>query len=287
MLDIEEMVKNRTKGQMPISIATSLAFEGAFGIMEDGPRFPKPPILSYGTVWLNVRTLIRNINGSLDTATSKVISHKNLFETLVIEMMAIEHMLEEKTNGQVKPIFYYCEYNDINAVYRKAIVHSLRTDLQRFHRDNENNTIGMLENEPLNHKFDLRKFNTRISPQKGDSTTSLMVTHYPIDLLNRFNFKKLDLLESHTGKIKMPTEWSSKLKGGKSLQRIPFDRMTVQMFGDSSGMVYPQAPAHRNAVMKIAETKQWSSATTEEKIRKNILDNHDAELTSLVNEMYR
>lgn len=61
LLDIDA----RTKGQFPISIATSLALEGLFGILEDN-KDPNPPWPDYTDLIINVRTLFRNLLGSIE-----------------------------------------------------------------------------------------------------------------------------------------------------------------------------------------------------------------------------
>ena len=57
---ITDLMSSRTIGQFPLSIATSLAMEAAFGIYPDRPE-TKEPILKYDTLWVNVRTIFRNI----------------------------------------------------------------------------------------------------------------------------------------------------------------------------------------------------------------------------------
>ena len=56
---------NRTIGQFPISIATSLAIESALGVHPDIP-VTGVPVEKYNAIYINVRTLIRNFIGSLE-----------------------------------------------------------------------------------------------------------------------------------------------------------------------------------------------------------------------------
>ena len=55
---------DRTLGFFPMSIATSLAFEGVTHLGEYGDRPGEPEINQIEAIWCNLRTLIRNAIGA-------------------------------------------------------------------------------------------------------------------------------------------------------------------------------------------------------------------------------
>ena len=91
---ITDLMSSRTIGQFPLSIATSLAMEAAFGIYPDRPE-TKEPILKYDTLWVNVRTIFRNIMGSLEKEFADRVTPPMLANTLNEEMMFISKNLAE------------------------------------------------------------------------------------------------------------------------------------------------------------------------------------------------
>jgi hypothetical protein len=74
-------------------------------------------------------------------------------------------------------------------------------------------------------------------------------------------------LESHTGAIKNPAEWNTKLTGGaKELSNIPFNRFTLQLFGDNGHMFLSGPLRLREIVLGIAKRDHWTSVTTSERV---------------------
>ena len=112
-----------------------------------------------------------------------------------------------------------------------------------------------------------------------------LITHYPVDLLARYNFTELHLLESHTGAIKNPSMWNTKLQNGRDIPNIPFDRATLQVFGD--GVMYrPMNMKIRKAFIEMAEKHQWSAATTEALVKHSAKSAKDPFLGQFVNGLY-
>ena len=85
-------LESREKGQLPISIASSLAIESALGIMEsDEPGYKppaSPPLLDYDAIWINLRTLFRNLHGSMNRVDADKV-HINKFITSVKKPIVI------------------------------------------------------------------------------------------------------------------------------------------------------------------------------------------------------
>lgn len=93
------------------------------------------------------------------------------------------------------------------------------------------------------------------------------MTHVPVDLLTGTRFSKLTLLESHTAKLKNKLDWNSKLTNGKDLPNMPFNAMTLQVFGDGGLFFSPMPMAVKKEVMSIAEKYKWTPATSLDKVK--------------------
>ena len=93
-----------------------------------------------------------------------------------------------------------------------------------------------------------------------------MLTHVAYDLLSYNKFNTLHLLESHTGKCKDISLWWTKLSNSKDLMRIPFNILTLQIFGDSQ-IFLPFPIETRKQILQLAEDKKWTNVTTKERIR--------------------
>src|SRR5690606_9561418 len=88
---------------------------------------------------------------------------------------------------------------------------------------------------------------------EGKFQDTMLLTHIPVDLLSADRFSKLVLLESHTGAIKPHLSWYTKLTNGKELFRMPFNRFTLQVFGDNGVHFAPMPMKMKQAVKDISE----------------------------------
>lgn len=268
MANAFESIANRAIGQYPISIATSLALESAFGHYPDRPVVTPPPILSVRNVWINIRTLIRNMHGSLDHEFRERVKAEDLFHGLAEELGMIERAIASQSQGYCVPVFYHCDYSRVFHRYSSAWLKLPKTPNQRHYSDLEDKTCKLLLGAALAQS--IRRFNYELVPANGQFPQSYIITHLPIDLLSRHNFKSLILLESHTGALKGPAEWNTKLTDGKKHPNIPFSRFTMQVFGDNGNM-FVAAPARlRDLVLEIAKRDQWTAVTTSDRIRFSI-----------------
>ena len=95
----------------------------------------------------------------------------------------------------------------------------------------------------------------------------MILTHYPADLLPYKDFKKLDLLESHTGKLKTYINWYSKYYpiSGKDMSILPFTKKLLFIFGDKY-QIAPTPIKLRTSIYEVASNSNWSPLTTEKKI---------------------
>ena len=93
------------------------------------------------------------------------------------------------------------------------------------------------------------------------------MSHIPYDLVSHSNFKRFDLLESHTGKLKTKYEFSGKYQplGSESMDQLPFLEKLLMVFGDKI-MVVPADIRIRRLLLEIAKNREWTPYTTEAKV---------------------
>lgn len=249
-------------GALPISIATSIAFEYLLGIQSEANPDPVPSrINQYQELWINIRTLVRNYIGSLDAMSAKSILADSVFDYIIAEMGIITGIIRDYGSGQVVPIFYTSDYTKYHSNHfnmgsprRPKTPNQIHADLLM------NNSVKLLFN---NKDIKITKYRNYLTPQNRVKT--LILTHIPYDLLSYRSFGKLELLESHTGSIKNRTQWYTKYQDGKNLPMLPFLECLLPVFGDNV-FFYPLNRKARTDVLEIASKYKWDPLTTEEKV---------------------
>lgn len=258
------MVDAREKGEnIPVSIGTAQALESLCGL-GDFQR-PEPPVKGYDEVWVNLRTLFRNCYNALDKEAREVLGASEFLMGIQEDWLIIQGALRQATHGKIKTVLYYCSMEGFEREFPHARYKELTTDNQRREQRKEDATLklffeGVAEDE-------VRTFDVRFTGQHGKVA---IITHYPSDLLWRRSFSKLDLVESHTGTIKPRSDWHTKLTGGRKLSHIPFNRLTLQVFGDGNVLFASMIPSIKKEIGELATSDNWHSLTTPDKIRHSL-----------------
>lgn len=269
-----EILQNRERGNLPLSIGTSLAIEAACGMptLEGEPRLKKgelPPIRSYDALWINVRTLFRNLYASMTADERKVVLVDDVVTTLSSEMHVIESTITKVSQGRTLVTFYCSTFTSLKHKFSRALIKESRTEKQKFEEALQRKVMQHFVNNDSG--LDIRVFDVDL---QGDGRLkTLMLTHFPVDLLSKYQFGKLTLLESHTGTMKRESQWYTKLTG-KDLSRLPFNRFTLQLFGD--GTMFASMPiAVKEEILELANKNRWTPLTTKDKIRHSLRDLFD------------
>lgn len=277
---IQIAVDNREKGGVPISIGTSLAIESGSGIYPERPEDP-PPFTNVKQVWINLRTIVRNLYACLPTDLKDTVLPDDLWQAALEELSIIPAAVDKGSMGKCQVKYYVSDYARAAQRFPGAILREAKTPKQIFQQKIEDVTLRMmLEN---NHQQHVEFFDFEI---EGSHPASFIITHLPVDLLARYHFERLELLESHTGKIKGPGAWNTKLTNGKELGNIPFNRFTLQLFGDNGNMFAPQSITLRRKMLELAQRWAWTNVTTLDKIRETVkkveIDQHREALAKLL-----
>lgn len=273
-----EIMEAREKGQYPISIATSLAFESLAGIYPERENqtwmYDK-----FDALYINTRTLIRNILGSLPREVREEVTPEALAQTVLNEMDVIEATVVEDGDGKIGLTFYHFTYDGIHRRFPYALHRIVETPQQEWLKAIENNALKIIqEMVPANYYVGDMDF-------KKDDRRVVLITHYPVDLLNMYQFKQLVLLETHTGNLKPRAMWHTKLNGAKDVNVIPFDRMTLQIFGD--GVLFRSMPPKAKKFLIDLGTKTgWTPLTTKALIISSVKGTGDQTVTAEIMRLY-
>lgn len=253
---------DRVFGSYPMSIATSLAMEGLLHTGEYADWKGKLPINEYQAIYLNVRTLFRNafyaFEDNRDRLTPDVL--RTCIEEDIQQFIAVA----SAAAPEVVCVPYICMYKSANkefplAKFRNALGgDETMTPTQAFFNSVEQDVYHMFLKEDTGME-ELLAFDN--FPKNNKDT--LLLTHYPADLIHKDRFPKVGLLESHSGKVKKQMEWYTKMYNKP--KQIPFNKAFLVLFGDSY-MFAPQDRKIRNVLLKTAEKYNWNQSTTMDRI---------------------
>ena len=218
----------RAQSGFPLSIATGLALETileptqeVFDASRIVPDRPQPT--QYSDYLINVATLVRNIVTSVPFADLQKCNLNDIIETLLQEMDYLKTLFEMQS---MQLHFYTHSYSFVHSTYADKLRLPTTTH-QLYNFKLLDGCIGNI------HKRGLAlRFSKNLNLDRASST--LLISHVPWDLLSYTNFKRLDLLESHTGLIKTRKDWNTKYFKipNKDMSFLPFMEYLLTTFGD-------------------------------------------------------
>lgn len=248
----------RTLGQYPLSIATSLAIEGIMGIHPDTP-IGKYALSDFATVWVNLKTLYRNFYNAHDKETIGYIAPEDQAVFFSQEMDALTTVIGSESAGATAVRFYLPDYDKVGKRFRHALMRVDHTPKQLAYASA---MIGTINQILASRREDIHLTSDVIVEPFGGKV--LMITHYPLDLTTR-SFNAIGLLESHTGLVKTKEMWYTKYYNGKDLVAMPFMASLLSIFGDND-MFRPMPIQYRRALIELSEKYRWNFLTTKDKI---------------------
>jgi len=268
---MNKFLSERTVSSYAVSIGTAMALE-TFGMGQRPAYDPERqvqhmPLSKYQEFWINLVTLFRNMVSSVKSEHRDQLKPEDLADCLAEELDVIDAAIAALSGGATRVVYYTCGYTAMKNAFQHAELRVDRTENQRQYTELATKTINAFYKK-YKHLRVHRHFSTMISPNA--KTKAVMLSHYAVDLLSWKMFANLELLESHTGRIKPRTEWYTKYVNGKErCVRIPWDRRMLQVFGDQHTFS-PLKKAVIDAVLAVAEEHQWTQATTDDRIRLGI-----------------
>lgn len=252
----------KVNGQYPISVSTSVAFEKFY----EDKGAAKPTYQSYDVVWINARTIYRNILGCAPKDMVARLTADEVAMSMDAEMGIIRNLIAVESRETLKTEFYISGYTEIPSKYKAALLRMDTTDIQKHYTNLFNKTVEEMTKNRIIEHHGVRVSNRGIDiPGTDAKKSALLVSHYPFDLLSAHHFHHMDLLETHTGAIKGRDKWSTKYFNGSQLPVLPMSGLLLPVFGDKEHF----RPMDKSAIADIlglASKYNWNSVTTKEKI---------------------
>lgn len=270
-------MQHRTIGMLPMSVGTSLAIEPYLAPGAQIGVRPKQPKLE--VLMVNISTVIRNVIQAYDTPSRAKLTVTQLHTDVIEDLEILYNTLPQI--GIVKPemMLYDRQYGLLARQYPNAILRSAVNPNQKHLAVLEKGVITMLHST-------LKQFLLTTDKLPSSPKSIYVLTHHPVDLVDHpSGYKHLNLLESHTGKIKGMDQWHTKLTNGNELDRIPFNRLTLQVFGDRTTDFKAHKFAYRQAVLALAEQFKWTPMTTLTRVKLGVSSLKDPELKTALTQM--
>lgn len=279
----KEILAARVMGStVPISIASALAIESIIGLSELAPT-DDPQIKKIDTLLINIRTLVRNLLGAIEGDVKWDLPHDELIDIIKIEMSVIDGIVKDYSDGKVEAIFYHPSYvANYSGRFKYGILKEPKQPKQIYNFQAEEKVGEKIIKDKETIQLNILSLNSDLPKM---DVKAIVMTHYPADLLSRYNFTELRLLESHTGAIKGVSLWNTKLQNGRSIPNIPFDRAMLQMFGDGV-MFRPAAIKLRRAIVEIAAKHNWTPLSTETLVKHSVKQYKDPFLIEYMSGAY-
>jgi hypothetical protein len=282
-------LSERTMSAFMLSIGTSLSFESLF----PGTQPPYDPsrlipnkinINEYDELWINIFTLFRNIVSAVPSIKVSTLTPEDVGYVLGEEVDLIREIVKMYTNDNVKVIFYSSSYSNLKNEFKHASVRIDNTEKQRQMTDLLTGSINVFykiqtRSDSLKHFKLFLEGNVQSKNKK-----ILLFSNYAFDLLSQPQFSKMDLLESHTGVLKDKAKWYTKYIDGKNLVRMPFNRLLLQVFGDSQTF-YPMDKNLRKDIIELSDSAKWNPLTTDERVRFTITQIKNPYFVSILKDM--
>lgn len=277
----------RDMGTIPLSIGTSLSFQGLYNTHPDLKPSKVLPATMAETLYINVRTLLRNIFSATESDKVTRVKVRDYVQALKDEITDINYFIQAQ-EYKLKLFFYLPTYKSLAKHFgNTAELRELKTDLQKEKLELEKLIFGEIEKEINSLEPERRYINIiDMEIETKERVSGFILTHLPVDLLFTKGFSKVLLLESHTGKVKGEKDWYTKFSA-EATERIPFNKGTLIFFGDSGGMFKPQHHKARKAMEIIADKYKWTYQTTKDKMLFNLKLGGQGHIEQVLKAMFR
>lgn len=247
------VLDQRVMGDFPVSFSTAEAAKAL-----------APLELEQKADWLvNLRTLFRNMVDSVPTEDQGALNHHDCAYVLMQDVTALIEYVERNL-PKINIRIYYPTYASMLRVYPHAAHKVIKSDLQKRYAKLERDTMERI----LGRMQEMKCFVKTDCKLPAITNAAYITTHYPADLLTKNGFGELLLVESRTGAIKSRKDWSSKLTGSDrpEVANMPFNKMTLQTFGDQSTQFASSPHKMKNMLLELASKSKWNTLTPDERV---------------------
>lgn len=255
---INLLVTREIGNQIPVSIGTALIVESDYAMVDKWENH----------LLINLRTLIRNIIGAVDYQRKTEILSDDIADILIQEMDILKQALPEIKPG-LEISYYLPDYSNMMRDFKHANPKLYDTEKTQWEFVTTYRVCQrMLEyNKDKDNPIEFIECGWKLERDKRPTT---ILTSFPSDLLSQYQFPKMNLLESHTGRIKLRKDWYSKLSGDRDTNKnIPFNKFTLTVFGDGVFFLVVNKKVKR-IVLEMAARDKWNYTTTDARIKLSI-----------------
>lgn len=225
----QTVLDTRQMSGFPVSIGTGLALETIFTPIRDvidEARIPpdRPDLSLYSDYIINMSTILRNLLSSVAFKDLQTVPLSAISDVFLGEVEFLTNFFN--MNG-MNVNFYVHTYDYVKKTYPTKL-RLAKSDQQKYLQNIVDYCLDKVKKEN-----DVKHFNKTISYQPD--TSALIITHVPWDLLSYDKFRRLDLLESHTGIVKSRKDWNTKYFKipEKDMSFLPFMEYLLTVFGDN------------------------------------------------------
>lgn len=278
-------LEDRELGNIPVSIATAMAIDGLYNRHPDLKRTAKLPASNAKIIFINARTMFRNIHGAVgDKDKANDVPPQEYADVLLSEVDELSAALSQEQHP-LELVLYLPSYKSISRYMGNGELKPLNTDNQKRYNRLENDTLQAIGDR---YKDQEQKPYLEVDMDINVEVYQnvFILTHLPVDLLNIKNAAEVFLVESHTGRVKTKELWYTKFQSEKN-PAIPFNKATLLFFGDSGGLFKPQNIKSRRRLVDIATSRKWNAHTTTSRMLGGIELSHEPFLLKTMRELLR
>lgn len=265
-MELHEERSDYEVGEYGLAVGTSIAFE------ELTAPENKKKVSKFNSLWVNIDTIIRNVHGAL---RPELRNAETIADYTMQDLEALPSAVDEAL-PKSDVVIYRSSAKLVVALVPKATVKIPKTDKQLEYIKLVNKVVGILQDKGIVINVLERKQFVGYGHQ-----SVVLLSHYPIDLLLKYNFTELTLLESHTGKVRKSGEWVNKIVTSATKEYasyLPFNAISLAILGDGGKQLQPCPLPVRRAYLELAKTKRWKVTTTRDKIMHDVKSIDDKQM---------
>lgn len=230
-------------------------------------------------VMFNITTLIRNYFASMNKDNYDNLDLTEAFDELLTEIGVIKQYVEGIGK---KLLWYYQDSKQLKWLFPNADFREITTDRQIQEAERTDALVNALYRElsgsdaPRILSKDTKRYTgdygdfheVGVAPYRELEIVAI-ITHEPHQLFWDRYYNRMYLFESHTGAVKRPSDFYTKLKTLKSGIEIPFNQITLPMFGDGVHFK-PSKASVRRELVEIAVEEKWTLMITPNGMRRAV-----------------
>jgi hypothetical protein len=275
MLKVEQLLEYRTVSGFNVSIGTGMALETLFSplveVYDKERKVDKVDIKKYKYHFFNIYLLIRNIFTSFPTEIkNKILTYPDRSK-LISEILfkEIEVLDEVYSNVDTEVILWIPDYKAIyHNVEKKSYSGSISKKDEIFLF--VSSVITFVNKELENKTLPISVYKNKHLLPKIDEPF-LITSHMGVDLLNVKKSPKMELLESHTGKVIDRRFFNKKYHaiGKLDLSMFPMTESLMYILGDNM-LIKPYSLGVRREIHKLSIEKRWHPLISDMKVRNDL-----------------